>query len=620
MGKLNIKNIGVIHALIFTILILVHVFLFDYPIPIIFVGMLVISSMYSTLLWGIFLVRFFYKAKARILSITLSIILSIVSFSIILVYLIDYIANSNWTTNFTFRYIVKYAMQVKQLKSILPVPLEMIYLLIAAFALLILAFYIKSMPIIIEFVDVIVNKVKNNKLSKKAGIYTILSLLMAPLFWFSYSLTHGNFTDDLWNGEPLTDLFLPYTTIEINNTNRLESAKSNSNISVAEVEATDKPNIILIIADALRADHLGVYGYNRSTSPFIDKLVKSGKAIMVKNAFSTCAESKCGILSTLTSQPYNNINISNININSILKNNGYTINYILSTDHTWGGLSRYYHPYDLFYDGNNAIGKYAMTDDALVIDKLLTVEDYNKPTFFYFHLMSNHSSGIRKKQFAKYTPYKTPNDWFYKLPIISSIFSTNKVVLEKNYYDNGIISTDYYISKIFNILSSKGYLKNSVVWIMADHGEAIGEHGVWGHISGLYNEEVHIPMIIYDTKKDLYKEKYLATQLDFAPTILDRLGIDIPNSWKGTSLFKKKKGVYISYHNIPDRKGSKAAIIKLDNGKLYKVFYQNSISNVSAIYDLTKDPRELVNIYDNKNSKIVSVLLGLLYKDSRKIL
>ena len=99
--------------------------------------------------------------------------------------------------------------------------------------------------------------------------------------------------------------------------------------------------------------------------------------------------------------------------------------------------------------------KHIVIDDQLVLNKLSEIPSYKKPSFFYFHLMSSHGAADRKKRFAKFTPYKSPNDWFYRLPIIRNILSLDTLALEKNYYDNGVISTDYYISQIYKQLDQK---------------------------------------------------------------------------------------------------------------------------------------------------------------------
>lgn len=609
---MNIKTISLSHVVLFLILLIAHISLFNYPAPIIFVGLLVVGTIYSSLLWIIGILSFLFKKESRIIVWLTAGLFTVTTSIVIIVFAIDYVGNTNWTTNFTLEYIIKYAKQLSYLNDNLPVPLYLIYILFTVFIALILFFYLKVSPIILLFINSLTTQIHNHSLSKKNISYLFLSFMMVPFFLYSYHATQSDTTEDLWDGEPITDLFLPKIEISLKDRINAPVAITDFNISNGK-DIKDKPNIILIIADALRADHVSAYGYDRPTTPFLDKLIKDKKAIKVENAFSTCAESNCGILSTLDSRPYNEIKPNNINIQRVLKSIGYDINLILSTDHTWAGLKENYPPYDIFYDGNSAAGKFAMTDDELVIDRLSNIKKHDKPAFFYFHLMSNHQSGIRKKQFAKYTPYKNSNDWFYRLPIISSMLGTNKTILETNFYDNGIMQTDFYISQIFNQLSKKGYLKNSIVWIIADHGEALGEHGHYGHLQGLYNEETHIPMIIVDNKLELYKERYFSSQLDFAPTIVDRLGIEKPNSWKGRSLLKKKKGIYITHHNIPSRGGDKAIIVKTDDDKIYKMIYIKNPFKVKGVYDLSIDTAEKNNLNNTINTSLVKMLTSQLH-------
>ena len=616
---MKLKTIALTNILLIIGLLIIHVLMFDYPIPVIFSSIFVISVIYCSILWFLGLTRLIIPRHTKVYFFFYIFSLTLTTSSIILLFMIDYAANSNMGTNLALPYIIKYASQLTYLKNNLPVPPYIIYFFIITLISITFFIYLKAFPVITYNIDKLIVKIKENKLPLKESLYLFLSLAVIPFFIVIYQSTQTNIGEDMWDGEPITDLFLTNTHI-VQTTNQ---DGTNSPIDLkayypVNKNIQDKPNIILIIADALRADHVSSYGYTRKTTPFLDKLITQDKAIKVDLAFSTCAESNCGILSTLSSRPYAEINPNNITLNRVLRDLGYDINLILSTDHTWAGLKEYYPPYDLFYDGNSAAGKYAITDDELVLDRLSRVKNYQKPTFFYFHLMSNHSSGIRKKQFAKYTPYKSPNDWFYRLPIISSLTNTNKITLETNFYDNGVITTDYYISQIFKQLSDKGYLKNSIVWIIADHGEAIGEHGLFGHINGLYNEETHIPMIIVDRRLDMYKERHFATQLDFAPTILDRLGIRAPKSWKGKSLLKKKSGTYITHHNIPDRKGSKAIIVKTTNNEIYKMLYNDTNNfTINGIFNLNKDIAEKHNLNNAKNKELVEKMTKYAKQNNR---
>ena len=221
----------------------------------------------------------------------------------------NFIGNSTWGTNFTFKFIVKYSQQLFHLEEILPIPLNLILLL----SLFIVFFiYYKNINGILAFTNNLPQKIITRTLTPKETAYSIITLMIVPFLIFTYHKTQADHANDMWDGDPLTDLLLPYTSITIKKKKifapeEIISVTKNTNIS-------NKPNIIIVIADALRADHLGAYGYKRQTSNFIDSLISSNKAIKIDNAFSTCTESNCGILSTLSSRPYGEIDTKNIKI------------------------------------------------------------------------------------------------------------------------------------------------------------------------------------------------------------------------------------------------------------------------------------------------------------------
>ena len=609
---MNTKKLISLHVFVFLGILITFSIMFNYPLPISVLSMMIIASFYLGLNLVIGVVGVLTQNKSMPVHLIASSLYTITTCFILLIFALNFIGNSNWGTNVTFAFMLKYAQQLSSLESSLPIPLSVIYLILLTIATFIFVFYYKvihhfSTPLTQLFKDI-----TSSKGTVKQGIYLIVSIFFIPILLFFHQNFQHPTTDDIWDGEPFTDLFLPYTTIT-HNTNFID--EDNYQYPVTNSDITDKPNIIIIIADALRADHVGVYGYDRITTPFIDNLVNTKKAIKIDNAFSTCSESGCGILSTLGSRPYDEISRKNIKINNVLKAHDYDINFILSADHSWGGLDEHYPPYDLFYDGNST-KKHAPTDDQLVLEKLTQISSYKKPTFFYFHLMSNHPMGMRKRQFDKYTPTLGPHDWFYNLPIIRNIYNRDPPLLRNNYYDNGIVSTDYYISQIFNQLTKKGYMENSIVWIIADHGEAQGEHGQYGHVQSLYNEETRIPMIIVDSQLDKYKERFFATHMDIAPTILNRLNIKIPESWKGSSLLNKKVGTHITHHNIPSRDGDKGIIVKTDDNQIFKLLYNDKDSfKVMAIFNITKDLSEKHNLNKPENKLLINKLKAYALKN-----
>ena len=88
--------------------------------------------------------------------------------------------------------------------------------------------------------------------------------------------------------------------------------------------------------------------------------------------------------------------------------------------------------------------------------------------------MSVHGLGLRFKQDFPYSPAK---NYYNKI-----VFGTkNKQALAINYYDNGVQQVDSVIKDIFSLLKEKGYLQNTIVVITGDHGDLLGEKGLYSH-------------------------------------------------------------------------------------------------------------------------------------------
>ena len=110
-----------------------------------------------------------------------------------------------------------------------------------------------------------------------------------------------------------------------------------------------------------------------------------------------------------------------------------------------------------------------------------------------------------------------------------------------NRYDNGVLQTDFMIMKIFDALMKKGYLDDSIVVIIGDHGDGLGEHGHVGIPVICIKGTFRVPLLIYENVISGYKNGVYATQIDVAPTIVDRLGLKIPGGWRGKSLLNRRR-------------------------------------------------------------------------------
>ena len=367
--------------------------------------------------------------------------------------------------------------------------------------------------------------------------------------------------------EPFTALFTPPGQ------RGAEEARARNAAALREygsAPASAPRNVIVIFTDALRADHMGVYGYERATTPFLSRLDSAGRLRKVKLAMATCPFTACGVLSTLASRDSAVLELGSLKLHDILRARGYRTHFIGASDHTvWYALRMHYGDnVDVFFDGFRS-RKYPLNDDRLVLEGLDAVPPSSgRPAFFQFFLTSTHVVGTKLPEFRRWTP-----------------------ATGMNAYDNGILQADHSIEQILSKLDAKGYLANSIVVILGDHGEAFGEHGITGHTLSVYQETLHIPMIFIGGE---YANLEYATQSDVAPTILAQLGLPKPASWEGRSLVDAAPKT-ISTH-WTDRARPWHAVVYREGGRVWKYMYMYRLgSRVEELYELVGDPGEKRN-------------------------
>jgi glucan phosphoethanolaminetransferase (alkaline phosphatase superfamily) len=349
--------------------------------------------------------------------------------------------------------------------------------------------------------------------------------------------------------------------------------------------AFERKNVIVITVDSLRPDHMQAYGYPRATTPFLSRLRAEGKLHQAQLATSTCAESNCGIVGTLFSRTLRHQVAADFSLFTLLKDQGYDTHFVLSGNHDWMGLREMYgHEMTSYFDGRNST-RWGWSDDRVLLEGLDRIGNFERPSFFFFHLMSVHILGTKDPRFRLFKPDvgKLNMDAMFR-----SDYDRTSVI---NSYDNGVAQADDTIRQLFSVLDRKGYLHDSIVVILADHGEALAERapGMYGHILWLYQELITIPMLIYDESAVEYHGLAYATQLDVAPTIVDRLGLPIPEQWEGVSLLRETA----PRQTVHQTRLSKPcfAILDYEPTQTYK-YMRCDESGREELYDLTQDPGE----------------------------
>lgn len=337
-----------------------------------------------------------------------------------------------------------------------------------------------------------------------------------------------------------------------------------------------KNNIVIISLDAVRADHLSLYGYSRDTMPFLQEFSK--ESVLCENAYSSSNWTLPSHVSMVTGSPMSQHGIGSdktrlrkisdprlVTLAEYLRSIGYqtsafTNSVYLSSEtlfdrgfmnfHWMGELIGRSHP---FYT-SRVLGKYW----GRKLNKIYTDRIYEKrdqgayktyrnyqtwlrhvrkdgvPFFSFIHLFESHApywvpepfrnnfGDVRKSDYLWIR--ENVNPWFHITG--ERTLSSEKLEILKDLYDGTLLYLDDIVNRIIDELKSLSILDQTIVIITSDHGECFGEHNSLGHAGEtLYEPVIKIPLIIRlpeNMKHTRISEP--VSHLDLFPTILGNLG------------------------------------------------------------------------------------------------
>ncbi|MBN8539762.1 MAG: sulfatase [Deltaproteobacteria bacterium] len=203
--------------------------------------------------------------------------------------------------------------------------------------------------------------------------------------------------------------------------------------------------------------------------------------------------------------------------------------------------------------------------------------------------------------------------------------SDTDVVAWNRWYDNRVAQADREFGKLIEDLEGRGLLKNSVVVVFADHGTEFFEHDGIDHGHTLYDELVHVPLLIFSPQLKAGRVvKEQVSTIDILPTVLDITGAHPPkelsnllsSQMKGRSLASAVRGKSIEsktvYMETDLRNFVHLRGIRSASGWKYTM---NLNSGTEELYNLNQDPKERTNLSkDNKAKFQLGLLRGELLK------
>ena len=317
-------------------------------------------------------------------------------------------------------------------------------------------------------------------------------------------------------------------------------------------------NVILIIPESLSARHMGIYGYERDTTPFIDEFFGK-EGIVFENAWSNSNWTPPSFAALFTSQLPSDIfvevwedKLSDTipTFIDILEKGG--ISKFAAHSNTifpWGqvdyNLATQFKPeerllgmdFELFPAATEWIQKQAQRDNKqpffLLLQPFTPHAPYNppEPYRYFFDAPSEYPGPINPKDLEVRT---------------LSLFNQEENVeaeiqRARLQYDQSLRYLDSQIESFISQIPEE-ILCHTVFIFISDHGQAFLQHGSITHGWLLYEEEIHVPFLIKAPGVNPKRIKEPVTLLDIGPTILEILGFDIPETFQGTSLLPLLQG------------------------------------------------------------------------------
>jgi len=314
-------------------------------------------------------------------------------------------------------------------------------------------------------------------------------------------------------------------------------------------------HIVWILLDALRADHLSSYGYDRPTSPVLDALAARG--VRATNAFSQASATLLSVPTFMTGryepafyQDARHFDVWFLRrpppeerlVSTIFRAHGYETA-MFSASPWYSADSRLAQSFDSFAPLAHAEGR-DPRDRASNTPLFEWIEGHAaQPFFLYVHSLSTHEPRFHSNTDPRWLVPDYPPDRDAALrrrwTNVEGPFDERDRAHVRGLYDGGILAADGFVGEIEAALREAGILDRTLIVVSSDHGEALAEDGVTiGHPSReSFDELIHVPMIFAGPGVPVGRRiESIVENVDIVPTLVDLAGLETEAEFQGRSL------------------------------------------------------------------------------------
>ncbi len=378
----------------------------------------------------------------------------------------------------------------------------------------------------------------------------------------------------------------------------------------------NRRNVLLITLDTTRADRLGCYGYGPETTPHLDALADEG--VVFDLAIAQAAVTPVSHASILTGlNPYNHglrvlhgvsgsrLPEERVSLAETLRDAGYATGAFLSAFpvSAYFGLEQGFDVFDAEFGKNDAppinqrgvvntgsAQRRAEDTNARALEWLGRVDG---PFLAWLHYFDPHDAALLPPEETMASFSAPPGSEKDRLRAL---------------YDFEIRYMDAQIGAVFQALRRSRHWENTIVVVVADHGEGLGDHDWWSH-GVLYQEQIRVPFLLRSPGLPASRVDSLVRTIDIVPTLLALLEMPPDNSLDGLNLLPLIGGDTASgprwaysdsinrlvYHPVPGVEDRKTDVLAALTDGRWKYIHHSIRREESELYDLANDPRETRN-------------------------
>lgn len=352
---------------------------------------------------------------------------------------------------------------------------------------------------------------------------------------------------------------------------------------------TSKPPIIIILWDAVRADHLPAYGYDRKTSPTLDRLAQEG--VVFENARSSSTATGSSLRHLFTGRFSSRYSMEPDHapfFTGTLIQNGYDQVFanVTGSDMNGVGIETFQRNHEDPRAASLTVGFTPYEESQKVEQALALIDGRTSDHFLMFiHFLAPHYPWLHYDEVDDFGPGLADR------------------------YDESVLYTDFWTRKFLDGLRERKLYDDAIIVVTADHGTGLADHGAWGGFEP-YEEQIRVPLIMKVPGIAPRRVPDAVSGIDLAPTLLSLVtpGVET-GAYHGLSLVGAMAGQPLARRYTFHIAAFDDTFAVIDHQTQQKLIVMRTF-RYALLYDLKADPTERHNLSDEQPEE-TSRLLGV---------